>query len=236
MKVIAVTSGNGGVGKSCVVAYLGAAFAKMGKKSLLVEAGAQARSLDVITATRDIVFDFADVAARACELPDAVTPTGLQAGLSLLAGPPAPVCIQKNRLDCLRPEDLAAFDVVVLDGVYGALPHRLVDTIIMVTTPESMSVRACEQHAAELYRAGAAQIRLVINQVPAQVLPMQDLRDFDDIIDRIGAQLLGVIPLSPKLQYSANNGVPVSEQSLTVQIFDNMAARLTGDVRPLLVC
>jgi Septum formation inhibitor-activating ATPase len=236
LKVFAVTSGNGGVGKSCVAAYLGVAFAKMGKKSLLVEAGAQARSLDMITATRNTVFDFADVAAGACSPADAITPTGLQAALSLLAGPPLPVCMEGNRLDCLSAEDFAGFDIVILDGVYDALPHQLVDTIILVTTPESMSVRACEQYAGALRQKGLPEIRLVINQVPAQVLPMQDIRDFDDIIDRIGAQLLGVVPRSPKLQYSANNGLPISEQSLTVQIFDNIAARLTGDIRPLLVC
>jgi septum formation inhibitor-activating ATPase MinD len=51
----------------------------------------------------------------------------------------------------------------------------------------------------------------------------------------IGAQLLGVIPQSPKLRYSANSGMPLDDFSLTLKVFEHIAARLMGRRMPLLV-
>jgi septum formation inhibitor-activating ATPase MinD len=64
---------------------------------------------------------------------------------------------------------------------------------------------------------------------------MKDIRDFDDIIDTVGAQLIGIIPYSPILQYASNNAAPIEEGSLTLEVFENIAARLLGQRRKLLI-
>lgn len=239
MNLVAITSGKGGTGKSCVAAYTGIALALSNKKTLLVEMGADVRSLDIITASQTrAVFDVADVLEGHCDPEKAIVEATLGEGnLSLLTAPLRPYC---------RPEPEAVrhmlrlfrqkYDYILIDGVdFSASPPDLFDAILMVTTPDLLSLRACQARARELYSAGAEAIRLVINNVPSLIQPISGVDDFDDIINQIGAQLIAVIPHSPKLHYSANNSAELDEESMTIQVFDNLAARLRGQSRPLLI-
>lgn len=236
--VIAVTSGKGGTGKSCVASYTGVAFAKMDKKVLIVEMGGQSRSIDLILGTHnDILFDFSDIAKGSVDIKQAVVKTAYEENLYILPGSIVPsqsmmgLGWYRRFFSTLKE----VFDIIILDGVdFYAFPPELAETIIMVITPESLSIRAAAMHSRALYDAGADDIRLVINDVSAKVMPMYGARDFDDIIDTIGARLLGVIPESPILKYSSNNAQRVDEGSLTVQVFDNIAKRLLGE-HPLLL-
>ncbi len=236
MRTIAVTSGKGGVGKSCSTAYTGAALAKAGKKTLLVELGANFKSLDLIVGAKS-VYDIVDVFAGRCDPKEAIVPSSLFAGLDLLPGgicPPA--AASHSDLHALLKSLKGQYEYVLLDGVdFSLYPVTTPHTICIVTTPDCLCVRACSQQATELYGAGASNLRLIINRVPPKILPMRDMRDFDDIIDQIGVQLLGVIPESPKLQFSSNNSEIIDEQSLTTQVFENIAARLLGKRCPLMV-
>ncbi|MFV0402095.1 MAG: hypothetical protein ACK5LX_15945 [Oscillospiraceae bacterium] len=238
MTTIAVTSGKGGTGKSCVTAYTGVAFAKRGKRTLVVEMGGSPRSLDLILgAQNDILFDYSDVVHGRCEVSKAIVQTAYHSGLYLMPGPPLPVPLVPEikwfRTFLRSFKD--AFDIVLLDGVnFHAFPPVLTDNILLVVTPESLAIRSTGMHSRALYDAGAKEIRLVINNVSAQVMPMYGARDFDDVIDTIGAQLIAVVPTSPILQYCSNNAQAVDEGSLTVQVFDNIAARLLGE-HPLLL-
>ena len=88
---ITLTSGKGGTGKSCVAAYMGVAFAQKGKKVVLVEMGANARTLDLILgAQNDILFDFSDVVEGRCEIDKAVVQTAYHENVYLIPGPPLP--------------------------------------------------------------------------------------------------------------------------------------------------
>jgi septum site-determining protein MinD len=123
-----------------------------------------------------------------------------------------------------------------VDGVdFSVTPPGLFDTILIVTTPDTLSARACRDEARVLYSAGAKNIRLVINRVPPEVVPIHGVEDFDALINMIGVQLIGVIPESPKLSYAANHSKMLDEESITIRVFDNLAARLRGEGRPLLI-
>lgn len=237
--IVAMTSGKGGTGKSCVAAYTGAAFAKEGKKVILIEMGADARSLDLILgAQNDILFDFSDVVQSRCDVKKAVVQTAYDKNLYLLPGSPLPFSYKvdiswyRSLLDYVS----GVFDIVILDGVdFHSFPPELTDTILMVISPESLAIRSSAMQARGLYGVGADNLRLVINNVSPQVMPMYGARDFDDIIDTIGAQLIAVIPESPILQYSSNNAQQLDKSSLTVKVFDNLAQRLSGEHPVLLV-
>jgi len=232
---IAVTSGKGGAGCSCVAAYTAAAFAKSGLKTLLIECGRGYRSLDVITGVTDVVYDLSDVLGGSRAIEDAVAQTALSSNLYLLpyGAPSGNAEVPLQDLIAVLPGE---YDCIIADGVdFSEVDVKNFDAVLLVTTPDILSIRACAHLSAVLHRAGAKPLRLVINRVPPNVLPMQGIRDFDDVIDKIGAQLLGVIPESPKLHVSANNSLPLMEDSLTTQVFDSIAARLRGKFRPLLV-
>lgn len=239
MYLIAITSGKGGTGKSCVTAYTGIALSESNKKTLMIEMGLSPRSLDIITAAQeDTAFDIHDVLQGHCSPHDAVAQAPYTENLYLLTAPPgryqkpdAPAML------ALIKQFRKEYDYVLIDGAdFDVLPPSLFDTILMVSTPDTLSVRACREHTRELYETGAEHIRFVINNVPAEIIPIYGAEDFDDVINIVGAQLIAVIPHSPKLAYSSNNSVQQDESSITIQVFDNLAARLRGQPRPLLIC
>lgn len=238
MKCIAVTSGKGGTGKSCIAAYTGAALTRAGRKVLLVELGGDARSLDLILGVQEqAVFDVTDVLAGRCEPGKAIIRAPNTGGLTLLpAGLAPPEPDVAARLPELLRSLRATYDYVILDGVdYAFVPPAYPDITLQVLTPDSLCLRACAGQARFLFEAGVRAPRLIINNVPSKVLPIFGAGDFDDIIDTIGIRLIAVLPASPKLQYAANNGEQLDEESLTVKIFDNLAGRLLGKRLPLLI-
>jgi septum site-determining protein MinD len=238
LKLIAVTSGKGGTGKSCVAAYTGVALSEAGKRTLLIEQGQDGRSLDVITAAQnDAVFDVGDIIAGRCDDAKAIVPASYTDNLSLIpAAAGSYASTDPDAMTALLRRQRRQFDYVIVDGVdFRAVHPSLFDTVLLVTTPDTLSARACREEARALYDAGVKELRLVINRVPPEVVPIHGVEDFDGLVDMIGVQLIGVVPESPKLSYAANHSKMLDEESITIRVFDNLAARLRGDGRPLLI-
>lgn len=237
MKLVFVCSGKGGTGKSCVAAYTGAALAKSGKNTLLIDASPAPGALDLILgAHNDVVYNLADVLGGGCDARKAVISTSYK-HLSLLpAGqygdyPPTGASELPAIIKDLRHE----YDFILIDCPDPAVFAAHDATILLVTTPDTLSARANARIARELFAAGITALRLVINRVPPRVLPIMGARDFDDLVDQVGAQLIAVVPASEKLQFSANNAKPLGGESLTVRVFENLASRLRGKPEPLLI-
>ena len=236
MKLIVTCSGKGGTGKSCVAAYTGAALAKAGKKTLLVELDSQARSLELILGIKNAAFGALDILAGDCETGQAILDVDGHPGLFFLPTGDGLLPEEDGPLRTLLTPLGDEYDFVIVDGAdLSRFPLNLCSTFLLVITPDTLSVRAGANAARRLYRAGAREVRLVINNVPPQIIPIDGANDFDDVIDQIGAQLIGVIPTSPKLAFAANHAQPLDAGSLTVNIFENLAARLMGQRRPLLI-
>lgn len=238
MKLIPVCSGKGGVGKSCVCAYTAAAMAALGKKTLLIDLGGTSGSLATILGAQDaVVFNVGDVLSGECEPEKAILSVEGHGGLYLLpAGLPPDGAMAADNMAGVIKKVQNDYEFIFLDNPdFLTLPPSLLSTVLLVITPDTLSLKAAAQKNLELCAAGAPGARLVINNVPARVIPMKSFRNFDDLIDLIGAQLIAVIPSSQKLYHSANNGLPLSRESLTVQVFECLAARLLGKQAPLLV-
>ena len=91
VSVFAVTSGKGGVGKSCVCAYTAAALAKTGKNVLLIESGFGYRCADLILGLQnEVLFDISDILEGRCKRQKAIIPVPRHRGLFLLSGSPSP--------------------------------------------------------------------------------------------------------------------------------------------------
>lgn len=237
MKCVVICSGKGGTGKSCVAAYTAQGLARAGKKTLLVDLGADYRALDLILGIQTAAFGALDYLAGRCELEEAVLPADEVGNLFFMpAGDGEESSPSSDAVFQLLGQLHASYDYILVDGVdWKRFPVKAANLVLMVATPDVLSVRAASEVAGFFYAAGASELALVINNVPARVVPMEGLEDFDRIIDRVGARLMGVIPASPMLQHCANNGLPLSEESLTLRVFDNLAARVSGGRRPLLI-
>src|SRR5256714_14029643 len=148
-KVVVVTSGKGGVGKTTSTAALGAALARSGQKVVVIDFDVGLRNLDLVMgAERRVVFDLINVVQGAAKLPQALIRDKRVETLFLL---PAS---QTRDKDALTEEGVARvirdlrqkFDWVICDSPAGiergaTLAMRYADTAIIVTNPEVSSVR-----------------------------------------------------------------------------------------------
>ncbi len=235
MKCIVFCAGKGGVGKSCLAAYTGAALAAGKRRTLLIELGAQPRAMDLILGTQAAPFGALDILAGRCDAGEATLPVDGRQGLFLMPAGTAGGADFSGLERLLRALALE-YDYLLADGVdLGVFPVEAGDVFVLAVTPDTLAVRAASDTARRLYAAGAREVRVVINNVPPQIIPIEGVEDFDTLIDRVGAPLLGVVPHSPRLHYCANNGLGLDATSITVKVFDNLATRLAGGKRPLLI-
>ena len=241
-KIIAVTAGKGGSGKTITAALLADAYGRAGRKTILVELDSGFRCCDKLLGVDDaIAFDLSDAIAGRCALLATVYPT-VRPNLDLIAAAQsADVFFSPDILRGFCDELSLYYDVVVLDVpnhyyAVGALAG-CADTALLVTTPDPVSARACYWLSVRLEQLGIADLRLVINRIPRtdaarRKLPMPDL---DEVMDAAALRLAAVLPESGPLYRFGTLGEFPSPRSLETRIFTALAKRLQGENIPLLV-
>jgi len=219
-----------------VTAYTGAALAAAGKRVLLVEFVGQTRSLETILGVKEAAFGILDIFAGHCLAQDAILEVEITPGLYFLPagdGPPPENEIPMRQL--LKSLD-DQYDFVLIDGWdISCMPVELCNVFLLVVTPDTLCVRSAAITSRQLLHAGAREVRLIINNIPPRIIPIDGAHDFDDVIDIIGARLIELIPASPKLCFCSNNAQPLDPNSLTYKVFENLAGRLLGKRIPLLI-
>lgn len=244
-KVIVITSGKGGVGKTTTTANLGAGLAAAGQKVCLVDTDIGLRNLDVVLGLENrIVYDLLDVVEGACKLRQALIKEK-QFGERLVLLPAA----QTREKDAVKPEQMKElmdqlreeYDFVILDSPAG-IEHGFknaiagADSAIVVTTPEISAVRDADRiigllEAAELYDP-----LLIINRVRPDMVRKGDMMNIDDIDDILAITILGVVPDDQDIIVSTNRGetVVLDRKSRPGQAYRNIVRRLLGEDVPLM--
>lgn len=234
LQTILLLSGKGGVGKTLIGLHLGAALSRAGQRVLLAEMSAGFRQLDELCGADDLIYDLSDLLACRCFPEQALLshPSGLQI-LPAAADPdflPAPAALQKM-IGWAQTE----YDWLIFDTPSGfSRIHRtlapLSSLALMVAEPTGPSVRAAETARLCLSRCAPLPGRLIINRVP-QALSAGPIRDLDDVIDRVGLQLIGVLPkVSAFPPPQAKKGSSLIEEAL-----DRTARRILGETHELLL-
>lgn len=239
-RVMLVTSGKGGTGKSTVALNLALSLAKEGGKTVLLELDSGLRCLDLMLGIDGIVYDLGDVLRGACNVQQAVYPA-LQ-GVSLVAAAADVGFLpDRERLSQLCRYLAGQYDFVIMDTPAGL--GKMLDTAaaaadeaLIVTNLTPVSVRDAEKAADQLGACGLKQRRLIINRVPKKTPFPREIMDADDIIDRVGTQLIAIVPEDPVLQQAAHlRTVRDSKGSLALEVFERLAKRLCGQDVPLLI-
>lgn len=243
-RVIVITSGKGGVGKTTSTANIAAALAKLGQKVVAVDADIGLRNLDVIMGLENrVVFNFIDVIEKNCKLNQALVKDKRVPNLYLL---PA---AQTRTKDAVTPEQMAAlceelkpdFDFILLDcpaGIEGGFKNAAAGAheAIVVTTPEIPAVRDADRIIGMLESMGKSPIRLIINRLRANMVQEGDMLAKEDILDVLSIDLIGVVPEDENVIRATNNGEPMTlaPSSPAAQAYLNIARRILGEEVPLL--
>ncbi len=240
-RVITVTSGKGGVGKSTTTANLAMGLALAGSSVICIDGDVGLRNLDVILGLENrIVYDITHVIDGRCKLRQALVRDRRCAELHLL---PA---AQTRDKSAVSPEAMVwiaqqaaeLVDYVLIDcpaGIeqgfwYSVAPA---DELIVVTNPELPAVRDADRVIGLLESDGHKNVRLIINRMRSGARG-QDQLDRVTIVEMLGVDLLGVVPEDSGVTASSNRGEPVvlDPKSAAGQSFRAIARRLRGEDAP----
>ncbi len=242
-KVLVVTSGKGGVGKTTTSANLGTALAMMDKKVVLVDTDIGLRNLDVVMGLENrIVFDIVDVVNDNCRLRQALIKDKRFENLCLLpaAQTKDKSAVTPHQMKNLTNELRQEFDYILVDcpaGIEQGFKNAVAgaESAIVVATPEVSSVRDADRIVGLLEASGLINSQLVINRIRPKMVRRGDMMDIDDIVDILSIDLLGVVPEDEAIVISTNRGEPavLGHTSLAGEAYRRIARRIVGEEVPV---
>ena len=250
-KVIVVTSGKGGVGKTTTSASIACGLALKGLKTCVIDFDVGLRNLDLIMGVeRRVVYDFVNVINGEASLKQALIKDKRVENLYIL---PASQTRDKDALtkegvgkviDDLKAMD---FEYIICDSPAGIEQGALMalyyaDEAIITTNPEVSSVRdsdrilgilASKSRRAELGE-DAVKEHLVITRYNPERVQQQEMLSVEDVIEILSIKLLGVIPESESVLTASNQGEPVIlfPDSQAGQAYSDLVERFLGKDLP----
>ncbi len=243
-RVITVTSGKGGVGKTTTTANIGVALAQRGCKVVVIDGDIGLRNLDVVMGLENrVVYNLIHVVRGVASAERALIRDKRVPGLMLLAAD------QHSEKDDVDPEEMVAVcqqlrahaDYILVDspaGIEQGFRNALApaDEVILITTPEVSAVRDADRVIGLVEAAGKPAPRLVLNRIKPDLVAKGDMMSVEDVLDVLRVDILGVVPEDGDIVAATNRGEPVSlkEVSRAGQAFHNIAARLQGEEVPLM--
>lgn len=250
-KIVVVTSGKGGVGKTTTSASFGSGLAMRGYKTVVIDFDVGLRNLDLIMGCeRRVVYDMINVINREANLSQALIRDRDLENLYIL---PAS---QTRDKDALTDEGVARiieelssqFDYIVCDSPAGiergavlAMYHA--DEALIVTNPEVSSVRDSDRIIGMLdsktkkaeQNLGRVRKWLVVTRFDPVRAQKEEMLDVDTISkELLKVEPIGIIPESPAVLTASNNGIPVvrDESSPAGLAYQDMVDRFLGQSKP----
>jgi len=216
-KIIFISSGKGGVGKSVCASNLGAIFGERGLKVALVDMNIGLRNLDIYLGLQDhVVFDIADVLEGVVPLSKAMVKDRRFQSTWLLATTQRKerFAADEERIKELYRELKELYDIVIIDGPAGAgadllLAATLADIAVIVTTPEYVSLRDADMIDQTLRARGIDRRVYIVNKINKAHMSSGVLPSVELITGIMKIPLLGVIQNDDAIHLAANRGVPI---------------------------
>jgi septum site-determining protein MinD len=243
-RILTITSGKGGVGKTTASANIGVALARRGCTVVVVDGDIGLRNLDVVMGLENrVVYNLLHVVRGVVDADRAMIRDKRVAGLSLLAAD------QHCDKDDVSTEEMievcealrSLVDYVLIDspaGIEQGFRNAVApaDEIILVTTPEVSAVRDADRVIGLVEAAGKPPPRLVLNRIKPELVARGDMMTSEDVLDILRIEMLGAVPEDGHIVSATNRGEPVAldDESRAGRAFHNIAARLEGEDVPLM--
>ena len=243
-RIIVITSGKGGVGKTTTTANLAVALANEGHRVVAIDGDVGLRNLDVIMGLENrIVYTLVDVIEGTCRLNQAMIRDKRIDNLYMI--PTA----QSRTKDAVSSEQMleicsqlrSEFDFVLIDspaGIEAGFRNAAAgaDEALVVTTPEVSAVRDADRIIGLLESMEKAPISLIINRIKPEMVKRGEMLAIQDVLDILAVELIGTIPDDESVVTSSNKGEPLtfSNGSLATKAFLNIAKRICGNDVPFM--
>ncbi len=246
-KVIVITSGKGGVGKTTTTAAIGAALAQTGQKVVVIDFDVGLRNLDLVMGSeRRVVFDFINVIQGEATLSQALIKDKRIETLFILAAS------QTRDKDALTEEGVKKvieelkekFDWIICDSPAGIergakMAMHFADEAIVITNPEVSSVRDSDRIIGILdsttdkaQKGEKINKHLLITRYATNRAAHGDMLNTDDILDILSIPLIGIIPESEEILKASNIGTPITlsaPNSAPARAYVDAVKRLQGE-------
>jgi septum site-determining protein MinD len=249
-KILVVTSGKGGVGKTTTSAAIGTGLALRGHKTVIIDFDVGLRNLDLIMGCeRRVVYDFVNVVNGEATLQQALIKDKRVENLFILAASQTrdKDALTKEGVQKIIEELSKTHDFILCDSPAGIekgahLAMYFADEAIVVTNPEVSSVRdsdrmlgllASKSRRAEMGEDPIKEHLLITRYDPERV-SQGEMLGVEDVEEILAIRLLGVIPESKAVLKASNSGTPVifDDQSDAGQAYSDAVDRLLGKEKP----
>lgn len=245
-RVIVVTSGKGGVGKTTTSAAVATGLALRGHKTVVIDFDVGLRNLDLIMGCeRRVVFDFINVINGDAKLHQALIKDKRVENLSILA------TSQTRDKDALHQEGVGRvikelseeFDFIICDSPAGIergafLAMYFADEAIVVTNPEVSSVRDSDRmiglltsKSAKAERGETMTQHLLLTRYDSERVEKGEMLKIEDVQEILAVPMLGIIPECQSVLQASNLGMPVvlDEKSIAGKAYMDAVARVLGE-------
>lgn len=249
-KVVVITSGKGGVGKTTSCASIGTALAMQGFRTVLIDFDVGLRNLDLVMGCeRRVVYDLINVTADEAKLSQALIKDKRVDGLYML---PASQTRDKDALTYEGVEQVIEalkedFDYILCDSPAGIergaiMAMYFAEEAVVVTNPEVSSVRDSDRIIGLLdsktrraEQGKSVRTHLLVSRYDPDRVEHSDMMSVEDIEEILAIPVMGVIPESPAVLRASNQGIPVvhDDKSDAGQAYADTVARFLGEDRPM---
>lgn len=251
-RIIVVTSGKGGVGKTTSSASIATGFAQKGKKTIVIDFDVGLRNLDLIMGCeRRVVYDFINVINNDATLNQALIRDRNTDNLFIL---PASQTRDKDSLTkdgvkkVLDTLSDMKFDIIICDSPAGIeagamLAIYFADEAIVTTNPEVSSVRDADRILGIIASQSERAIKnlppikehLLLTRYNPKRVRKGDMLSVTDVLDILQISLIGVIPEDCSVLRASNQGEPVilDQYSNSGKAYYDTVNRLLGEKCPL---
>ena len=244
-RVIVITSGKGGVGKTTTTSNIGMSLARLGYSTLLIDSDVGLRNLDLLLGLENrIIYTGQDVLNGTCKLGQALIQDKRQPKLAFLP-------LSSNRVEMETSSEQISellnqvnedYEFILIDSPAGIdngfqTAIECANEAIVVVTPEVPSIRDADRVIGILMSKSINKINLIINRIRPNMVKTDDMMSIEDVTNILGISLIGVIPDSEKIIVASNRGEPIvldDQNCLPGTAFENTTKRLLGEKVKLL--